>query len=73
MILELGENSLLKGSNAGKTLLNLSSMSMIVPLIFALWHEVREFGGGSKEVGGSLLTLIDRKSIYFVLSLFLFF
>jgi len=29
--------------------------------------------GGSKEVGGSLLTLIDRKSIYFVLSLFLFF
>ena len=41
-ILEPGENSLLKGSNAGKTSLNLSSMSTTKPLIFALWHGMRE-------------------------------
>ena len=35
MILELGENSLLKKSNTGKTLLNISSISMTVLLIFA--------------------------------------
>ena len=36
MILELGENFLLKESNAGNISLNILSMSIIVFLIFAL-------------------------------------
>jgi len=41
-ILDPGENSLLSGSNAGWISLNLSSISMTVPLIFALWKGVSE-------------------------------
>ena len=39
---EPGENSLLKGSNEGKTSLNLLSMLTIGPLIFKYWLSVNK-------------------------------